>query len=189
VTILSKVRNQRPVAHIPFFFFSFPLFFAVATEVKDSRWRIFDRTIYQATSSALSRACAWLLRRAFFSLSPLFLFFFFLSAYFAAPVCRPKASWRCSYAGIVLGNKEAFGFSISSFLLPLPCACSFVILPARRFDFALIGKHWLKGMAVSTFLMLVARPAPPFFLFFFRFARCCYVAGPRERSHKTRWPV
>jgi cell volume regulation protein A len=74
--------------------------------------------------------------------------------------------------GIVLGNKESFGFAMeageaqkldeyiltTAFIMRL---FIFILLGAQV-DFTLISKFWLGGVAVVTVLMLVARPATVF---------------------------
>jgi cell volume regulation protein A len=75
-------------------------------------------------------------------------------------------------AGIMLGNKETFGFKMepgeaqkldefvltTSFILRL---FIFILLGAQV-DFGLIGQYWLGGIAVVAVLMLLARPATVF---------------------------
>src|SRR5260370_38583071 len=74
--------------------------------------------------------------------------------------------------GIVLGNKETFGFKMeageaqkldeyiltTAFIMRL---FIFILLGAQV-DFTLVGKYWLGGVAVVTVLMLVARPGRVF---------------------------
>src|SRR5260370_29231758 len=74
--------------------------------------------------------------------------------------------------GIVLGNKETFGFKMeageaqkldeyiltTAFIMRL---FIFILLGAQV-DFTLMGKYWLGGVAVVTVLMLIARPATVF---------------------------
>ncbi len=74
--------------------------------------------------------------------------------------------------GIVIGNKDAFGFSmkpaderqLEAFIL----TSSFIarvfifILLGSQVDFALVREHWAGGVIVVAVLMLVARPAAVF---------------------------
>src|SRR5258708_30187492 len=74
--------------------------------------------------------------------------------------------------GIVLGNKETFGFKMeageaqkldeyiltTTFIMRL---FIFILLGAQV-DFALMSKYWLGGVSLVTLLMLVARPATGF---------------------------
>ena len=95
-----------------------------------------------------------------------------IGAYFAADGFAASGFMAVFVAGIMLGNKETFGFtmepgelqkleefaSTSSFILRL---FIFSLLGAQV-DFALIGQYWLGGIAVVAVLMLVARPATVF---------------------------
>jgi cell volume regulation protein A len=71
--------------------------------------------------------------------------------------------------GIVLGNKESFGFQMEAgeaqkldeFILTTAFIMRlfiFILLGAQV-DFTLAGRYWLGAAAVVTVLMLVARPA------------------------------
>ena len=95
-----------------------------------------------------------------------------IAAYFAADGLQASGFMAVFVFGIVLGNKEAFGFRMevgearkldefvvtTAFIMRL---FIFILLGAQV-DFALIGQHWLKGVAVVAVLMLVARPAAVF---------------------------
>jgi potassium/hydrogen antiporter len=95
-----------------------------------------------------------------------------IAAYFAADGLQASGFMAVFVFGIVLGNKEAFGFkmeageaqrldefvSTTAFIMRL---FIFILLGAQV-DFVLIGQHWLKGMAVVAVLMLVGRPATVF---------------------------
>src|SRR5450631_3439663 len=95
-----------------------------------------------------------------------------IGAYFAADDLQASGFMAVFVFGIVLGNKEAFGFTmepgetqkIAEFVL----TTSFImrlfifILLGTQVDFALMGRYWLGGLAVVTALMLVARPVTVF---------------------------
>jgi cell volume regulation protein A len=95
-----------------------------------------------------------------------------IGAYFAADGMQASGFMAVFVAGIVLGNKESFGFTMepgeaqklgeyvetTSFILRL-----FVfILLGSQVDFGLIGQYGLGGVAIVAVLMLVARPATVF---------------------------
>jgi len=91
-----------------------------------------------------------------------------IGAYFAADGLQASGFMAVFVFGIVLGNKETFGFAMqageaqkldeyvltTAFIMRL---FIFILLGAQV-DFTLIGKYWLGGVAVVTILMLVARP-------------------------------
>ncbi len=95
-----------------------------------------------------------------------------IAAYFAADGLQASGFMAVFVFGIVLGNKEAFGFkmeageaqkldefvSTTAFIMRL----FIFILLGTQVDFVLIGQHWLKGIAVVAVLMLVARPVTVF---------------------------
>jgi cell volume regulation protein A len=95
-----------------------------------------------------------------------------IAAYFAADGLQASGFMAVFVFGIVLGNKEAFGFRMeageaqkldeyvltTAFIMRL---FIFILLGAQV-DFVLIGQHWLKGIAVVAVLMLIARPATVF---------------------------
>jgi cell volume regulation protein A len=95
-----------------------------------------------------------------------------IGAYFAADGLQASGFMAVFVFGIVLGNKESFGFRMeageaqkldeyiltTAFIMRL---FIFILLGAQV-DFTLMGKYWLGGVAVVTVLMLVARPATVF---------------------------
>jgi cell volume regulation protein A len=95
-----------------------------------------------------------------------------IGAYFAASGLQASGFMAVFVFGIVLGNKEAFGFQMEAgeaqkldeFILTTAFIMRlfiFILLGAQV-DFALMGKYWLGGAALVTVLMLVARPATVF---------------------------
>jgi cell volume regulation protein A len=95
-----------------------------------------------------------------------------IGAYFAADGMQASGFMAVFVAGIVLGNKETFGFKMeageverleefvetTSFILRL-----FVfMLLGSQVDFGLIGQYGLRSVAIVAVLMLVARPATVF---------------------------
>jgi cell volume regulation protein A len=95
-----------------------------------------------------------------------------IGAYFAADGLQASGFMAVFVFGIVLGNKEIFGFKMeegeaqkldefvltTAFILRL---FIFILLGAQV-DFALMSQYWFGGVAVVTVLMLVARPATVF---------------------------
>jgi cell volume regulation protein A len=95
-----------------------------------------------------------------------------IGAYFAADGLGASGFTAVFVFGIMLGNKDSFGFRMeadeaqklddfvltTTFILRL---FIFILLGAQV-DFALIGQYWQGGMAVVAVLMLVARPATVF---------------------------
>jgi cell volume regulation protein A len=95
-----------------------------------------------------------------------------IGAYFSADGLDASGFMAVFVFGIVLGNKEVFGFQMdpgeaqkldeyiltTAFIMRL---FIFILLGAQV-DFALMNKFWLGGVAVVTVLMLVARPATVF---------------------------
>jgi cell volume regulation protein A len=95
-----------------------------------------------------------------------------IGAYFAADGMQASGFMAVFVFGIMLGNKESFGFRMepgeaqkldefvltTAFILRL---FIFILLGAQV-DFTLMGQYWLGGTAVVTVLMLVARPATVF---------------------------
>ncbi len=95
-----------------------------------------------------------------------------IGAYFAASDLQASGFMAVFVFGIVLGNKETFGFrmeageaqKLDEFVLTTAFIMRlfiFILLGAQV-DFALMGKYWLGGVAVVTVLMLVARPVTVF---------------------------
>jgi cell volume regulation protein A len=95
-----------------------------------------------------------------------------IGAYFAADGLQASGFMAVFAFGIVLGNKEAFGFAmepgeeqkLAEFILTTAFIMRLFIfiLLGTQVDFALLGKYWLGGVAVVTVLMLVARPLTVF---------------------------
>ncbi|KJC35402.1 pesticidal protein Cry5Ba [Bradyrhizobium sp. LTSP885] len=95
-----------------------------------------------------------------------------IGAYFAAEGMHASGFMAVFVFGIVLGNKESFGFRMepgeaerldefvltTAFILRL---FIFILLGAQV-DFALMKQYWLDGVAVTLVLMFVARPATVF---------------------------
>jgi cell volume regulation protein A len=95
-----------------------------------------------------------------------------IGAYFAADGLQASGFLAVFVFGIVLGNKETFGFQMEAgeaqkldeFILTTAFIMRlfiFILLGAQV-DFTLMGKYWLGGVAVVTVLMLVARPVTVF---------------------------
>jgi cell volume regulation protein A len=95
-----------------------------------------------------------------------------IGAYFAATGLQASGFMAVFVFGIMLGNKEAFGFQMQAGeaqkLNEYVLTTAFImrlfifILLGTQVDFALMGKYWLGGIAVVTVLMLVARPLTVF---------------------------
>ena len=95
-----------------------------------------------------------------------------IGAYFAAAGLRASGFMAVFVFGIVLGNKETFGFameadearkldefvSTTAFIMRL----FIFMLVGSQVDFALMGQHLWGGVIVVTVLMLVARPLTVF---------------------------
>jgi cell volume regulation protein A len=91
-----------------------------------------------------------------------------IAAYFVADGLQASGFMAVFVLGIVLGNKEAFGFAMApdearkldeytlttAFIMRL---FIFILLGAQV-DFALMAQYWLGGVAIVAVLMLVARP-------------------------------
>jgi cell volume regulation protein A len=104
-----------------------------------------------------------------------------IGAYFAADGLQASGFMAVFVFGIVLGNKDAFGFAMAddevrklddfvmttAFIMRL---FIFILLGAQV-DFALMGQYWFGGVIVVTVLMLVARPLTVFI-----------CAGPDRRA-------
>jgi cell volume regulation protein A len=95
-----------------------------------------------------------------------------IAAYFAASGLHASGFMAVFVFGIMLGNKETFGFQmepgeaqkLDEFVLTTAFIMRlfiFILLGAQV-DFALMGKYWLGGVAVVTVLMLMARPVTVF---------------------------
>jgi len=95
-----------------------------------------------------------------------------IGAYFAATGLQASGFMAVFVFGIMLGNKEAFGFRMEAGeaqkLAVYVLTTAFImrlfifILLGTQVDFTLVGRYWLGGVAVVTVLMLVARPVTVF---------------------------
>ena len=95
-----------------------------------------------------------------------------IAAYFAADGLHSSGFMAVFVFGIVLGNKETFGFRMEAGetqkLAEFVLTTAFIlrlfifILLGAQVDFALMSQYWLGGVAVVAVLMLVARPATVF---------------------------
>jgi potassium/hydrogen antiporter len=95
-----------------------------------------------------------------------------IGAYFAASGLEASGFMAVFVFGIVLGNKETFGFKMkpgeSQKLDEFVLTTAFImrlfifILLGTQVDFTLMSQHWLGGVAVVLVLMLIARPATVF---------------------------
>jgi cell volume regulation protein A len=95
-----------------------------------------------------------------------------IAAYFAADGLRASGFMAVFVFGIVLGNKESFGFKMdpgeARKLDDYVLTTAFImrvfifILLGAQVDFGLMRQYWLGGVAVVAILMLVARPATVF---------------------------
>jgi cell volume regulation protein A len=95
-----------------------------------------------------------------------------IGAYFAATGLQASGFMAVFVFGIMLGNKEAFGFEMEAGeaqkLAEYVLTTAFImrlfifILLGTQVDFALVSRYGLGGAAVVTILMLVARPATVF---------------------------
>src|SRR6202012_188630 len=91
-----------------------------------------------------------------------------IGAYFAASGLHASGFMAVFVFGVVLGNKESFGFSMEAGEAPKPdefvLTTAFVmrlfifILLGTQVDFAQIGQNWKAAIAIVAVLMLVARP-------------------------------
>jgi potassium/hydrogen antiporter len=108
-----------------------------------------------------------------------------IGAYFSADRLDASGFMAVFVFGIMLGNKESFGFrmepgeaqkldefiAVTAFIMRV---FIFILLGAQV-DFALMSQYWIGGAAVVAVLMLVARPATVFL-----------CAGPDRRA---RWSL
>jgi len=95
-----------------------------------------------------------------------------IAAYFAADGLQASGFMAVFVFGIMLGNKESFGFKMQSGeaqkLEDYVATTAFImrlfifILLGAQVDFALMNQHVAGGVVVVTILMLVARPATVF---------------------------
>ncbi|HXX25884.1 MAG TPA: sodium:proton antiporter [Pseudolabrys sp.] len=95
-----------------------------------------------------------------------------IGAYFAADGLQASGFMAVFVFGIVLGNKDEFGFKMSAAeqkrLDEFVLTTAFImrlfifILLGAQVDFGLIGQYWIHGVAVVAIFMLVARPVTVF---------------------------
>jgi potassium/hydrogen antiporter len=95
-----------------------------------------------------------------------------IAAYLAADGLEASGFMAVFVFGIVIGNKDAFGFvmdkreqaTMDDFVVTtaLIMRMFIFILLGTQVDFALMNKYWLGGMAVVAVFMLVARPVTVF---------------------------
>jgi potassium/hydrogen antiporter len=95
-----------------------------------------------------------------------------IGAYFTADGLHASGFMAVFVFGIVLGNKDSFGFKMEAgeaqklddyvFTTAFILRLFIFILLGAQVDFASIGQYWLGGIAVVAVLMLVARPATVF---------------------------
>jgi cell volume regulation protein A len=95
-----------------------------------------------------------------------------ISAYFAAEGLHASGFMAVFVFGIMLGNKESFGFGMEAGdeqkLAEFVLTTSFImrlfifILLGAQVDFHLMGQYWLGSVAIVAVLMLVARPITVF---------------------------
>jgi cell volume regulation protein A len=91
-----------------------------------------------------------------------------IGAYFAASGLHASGFMAVFVFGVVLGNKESFGFKmqvgeaqkLSEFVLTTAFIMRLFIfmLLGTQVDFVLVGRYWLGGVAVVAVLMFLARP-------------------------------
>jgi len=95
-----------------------------------------------------------------------------ISAYFAADGLHASGFMAVFVFGIIIGNKESFGFrmeageaqKLDEFVLTTAFIMRlfiFILLGAQV-DFGQMAEHWRGGVAVVAVLMLIARPATVF---------------------------
>jgi potassium/hydrogen antiporter len=95
-----------------------------------------------------------------------------ICAYFAADRLHGSGYMAVFVAGIVVGNKDAFNFKMSSAdmqkLDEFVVTTAFImrlfifLLLGSQVDFHLMGQYWLGGIIIVTIFMLVARPLTVF---------------------------
>jgi potassium/hydrogen antiporter len=108
-----------------------------------------------------------------------------IGAYFSADRLDASGFMAVFVFGIMLGNKESFGFRMepgeAQKLAEFIAVTAFImrafifILLGTQVDFALMSQYWIGGAAVVAVLMLLARPATVFL-----------CAGPDRRA---RWSL
>src|SRR5690242_15166432 len=95
-----------------------------------------------------------------------------IGAYFAASGLHASGFMAVFVFGVMLGNKESFGFKmhpgeaqrLGEFVLTTAFIMRLFIfmLLGTQVDFALMSRYWLGGVAIAAVLMLVARPLAVF---------------------------
>jgi cell volume regulation protein A len=95
-----------------------------------------------------------------------------IGAYFAADGMQASGFMAVFVFGIVIGNKDSFGFKMAEAeaqkLDEFVVTTAFImrlfifLLLGAQVDFHLIGQYWLGGIAVVAIFMLVARPLTVF---------------------------
>jgi cell volume regulation protein A len=95
-----------------------------------------------------------------------------IGAYFAASGLQASGFMAVFVFGIVLGNKESFGFQMqpddAKKLAEFVATTAFImrlfifILLGAQVDFVLMAHYWLQGVAIVVVLIAVARPATVF---------------------------
>ena len=95
-----------------------------------------------------------------------------IGAYFAASGLHASGFMAVFLFGVVLGNKESFGFrmeageaqKLDEFVLTTAFVMRLFIfiLLGTQVDFAAVGQHWQAAVAIVVVLMLVARPLTVF---------------------------
>jgi cell volume regulation protein A len=95
-----------------------------------------------------------------------------IGAYFAADGLAASGFMAVFVAGIMLGNKETFGFrmapdearKLDEFILTAGFILRLFIfmLLGAQVDFVMVGQYWPGGIAVVAVLMLIARPVTVF---------------------------
>ena len=95
-----------------------------------------------------------------------------IGAYFAASGLHASGFMAVFLFGVVLGNKESFGFKMEAgeaqkldeFVLTTAFIMRLFIfiLLGTQVDFAAVGQHWQAAVAIVVVLMLVARPLTVF---------------------------
>jgi cell volume regulation protein A len=96
-----------------------------------------------------------------------------IGAYFAADGLQASGFMSVFVFGVVLGNKDSFGFTMSEAeaekLDQFVATTAFImrlfifILLGAQLDFSLVHQYWIGGVSVIAILMLIARPLTVFF--------------------------
>ena len=135
---------------------------------------------------ALGYAAAFLIAHEKFSFlleyAPLVTLMAVVGAYMSAETLQASGFMAVFVFGIVLGNKDAFGFrmenqeqeKLEDFILTtsLIMRMFIFILLGSQVNFALLGKYFWSGLALVGVLMFVARPATVF---------CCTLPDRRAK--------